>query len=733
VYFHKYPHPSNFRFEAQPKVQVRELAPGITSLEPATDPWEGTAVAGLEISSRGLFGTCGPASLFAFARRSTDRFYGLGEKWTGFEHSDKSFKFWNTDVWADFSPAEYKHLSPPPDPVYANIPYLILKRGNVFTGLLLDTHEPATISTRNHGVAGGHMDVAERESEFWLATQVGGARLLIFEGPSLAELTRRFQSYVGTTPLPPTWALGYQQCRWGYESESDLRRLDQKFDEHKIPCDALWLDIGHMEGFRVFTYAKANFGEPSEVMQELSAKGRRVVPIIDPGVKLDPEFGVYQRGVEREAFCKNPEGLDYVGMVWPGESVFPDFSLPEVREWWAEETAAFAQSGIGGAWIDMNDPATGSVDLDQMLFNHGKEPHHTYHNAYALGMAEATKEGFRRALTGERTFLLSRSACLGLQEHAAVWTGDNYSNYAHLRACVATTLNLALSGIPFNGPDVGGFGGNTTPELLRAWTKACFLFPFMRNHAEITARDQEPWAFDELTLEVVRRFIRLRYRLRPYLYNLFWEQHRSGEAILRPLFYDFESDGQFDLTDDAFMVGPSILHAPFLEEGQSTRSVELPGGTAWLDVFADEWITGGRTLHVDAAEDCTPLYVRDQSILPLARIAPGSHAFHGEAVDFHVFLQGDTEATCRYVFDDGLSATTENVSEVELRARRQGSQIDLQTTWLQQGYSESAKFQIVVPSDIERVTVDGEALAEVPSAEALVAVEPILPQWKTFA
>ena len=208
--------------------------------------------------------------------------------------------------------------------------------------------------------------------------------------------------------------------------------------------------------------------------------GRKVIPIIDPGVKFERGYSVYESGHRAKAFCENPQGREYVGLVWPGETVFPDFSLKPARDWWAKQVRDFASLGIQGAWLDMNDPSTGPADNGDMLFDHGRKTHDTYHNQYALGMAMASRQGFLEAHPDERTFMLCRSGSTGSNRYTAIWTGDNYSNYHHLKNSIATTLNLALSGIPFNGPDAGGFGGDTFPELIRDWYKAGFLFPVMR-------------------------------------------------------------------------------------------------------------------------------------------------------------------------------------------------------------------------------------------------------------
>jgi alpha-glucosidase len=687
----------------------------------------------LSSASGRFFGQCGPASIFEFLREEGDLFYGMGEKWTGLEHSGKTTKFWNTDVWADFNENSFIQSKPAPDPVYLSIPYLILRRRDVYLGFLLDNPRATFISTGLRVSIADQMDVTPAGEEFaeaiikgaekaeerthaaphgflHLGCEEGQPNLYIIVGPSLAELTRKMQKLMGTTPRPPVWALGYHQCRWGYESERDLVELDSEFRKHAVPVDGLWLDIDYMRGYRVFTFESKHFPHPEDAIARLAKNGRKVVPIIDPGVKLDKAYDVYQRGRKEMAFCLNPQRKEFVGLVWPGETVFPDFSLGTARQWWAREVARFVRRGIQGAWLDMNDPATGPADNKDMLFDRGRKDHASYHNQYALGMAMATREGFLQAHPDLRPFLLSRSGFTGSNRYTAIWTGDNYSNYIHLRNSIPTTLNLALSGIPFNGPDIGGFGGDTTPELMIDWFKAGFLFPFFRNHSFKDTRRQEPWAFGGRVLKVLRRYIRLRYRFRPYLYQLFLEHERTGEAILRPLFYDFPdtSERPLGLVDDQFMVGPRVLQAPFVEERQKSRAVILPGKDRWYDLTEGAWREGENKIQVPARYSDTPIYVRDGSILPLARLGPESNTFHGGQVDFHVFISADGAASTRYEFDDGTTfAFQKGIStEVEITAERTKDGLAIASRVLRDS-AGPPKFTFTAPAEIRRMTING--------------------------
>jgi alpha-glucosidase len=672
----------------------------------------------LESLPIGFFGQNGEASIFQFKREEGTQFYGMGEKWTGFEHSKKITKFWNTDVFADFTKPSYTEGKPASDPVYLSIPYLVIKRGNTYVGLLLDNPHATFIATGLNISIANQMNLPTKESIILLGSERGQPNLYLIYGPSLRELTQKMQQLMGTTPLPPAWSLGYHQCRWGYKSAADLNALDINFRKHKIPVDGLWLDIDFMDNYKVFTLNKQHFPQPKQNLAKLTQAKRRVVPIFDPGVKLQAGYPVYERGEKANAFCLNSQGNHYVGLVWPGESVFPDFSLKNARDWWAGEVAKFARQGITSAWLDMNDPSTGFADNQEMLFDHGRQPHDYYHNQYALGMAMATRQGFLAVRPNERPFLLSRSGFTGSNKYTAIWTGDNCSNYYHLRNGLATSLNLALSGIPFNGGDIGGFAGDTNAPLIRDWYKAGFLLPFFRNHCIKGARQQEPWAFDAKTLSVSRRYIQLRYRLRPYLYQLFAEHELTGEAIIRPLFYDFADTKEqpLGLIADQFMVGSHIMQAPFVDKSLPKRKVLLPGKTHWFSISDGKWLTGGKNINVSASLADTPWYIRDGAILPAARTAPHEHEHRLQKIDFQLFFNRVNQSSINYVFDDGLTFDYQRGkrSGITLTVSRTGSKLAVQWQHTQQGYGKG-NFTFTTLGNITEVLINGRKAKIIPA------------------
>jgi alpha-glucosidase len=473
---------------------------------------------------------------------------------------------------------------------------------------------------------------------------------------SAIELVRRFQRLSGTTPRPPVWALGHHQCRFGYAAPEDLEEVAFQSDHAGIPTSGLWLDIDCMRGFRVFTLDPALWGDdPAPRIAALQADGRRVVPILDPGVKDEPGFPVRDSGDAAGAWCLTPEGIPYVGFVWPGETLFPDYATAAGSRWWAGQVEAFTRVGFHGYWLDMNDPAVGPVELEPMRFAAGRLPHAAWHSQYGMGMAEATHAGMLQARPDERPFLLARSGWTGCQRTTALWTGDNLSSGRHMAGSLATTLNLALSGVPMNGPDVPGFGGDATEELALRWYQLGFLFPFLRNHCLKGARGQEPWTLAEPQRRHVAHLIRLRQKLIPYLYQGWIAQERAGEPMLRPmlLHWDRIAGREMDRCADQFLVGPDLLHAPLTTVQGGERDVALPPG-GWFDLRDGSWLDGDRVVRTDGSWH-TPLYARRGAVVAMQPGLPRDHRVDLGVVEFHAFLRDGDVGTAVYEADDGIS------------------------------------------------------------------------------
>lgn len=629
------------------------------------------------------FGICARNSIFCFEYHKSDQYFGLGEKaFDRLEVSQMRTKFWNTDALGDFPYGQWKEG--PADPYYVSIPYLVLRRGDYWVGLLL--HNPCApfFDTGSDPSFFGNLD---ENRMLTLGAEDGLPVLYVLVARSLAELTCRFNQMVGLPDRPPLWSLGYQQCRWGYDGEADLLRIDEKLVANKIPNHGIWLDIDYMDGYRVFTYSKAEFPRGvASTLAKLAPNNRVVCPIIDPGVKDDPNYEVFQSGMKADIFCRTPQGGAYRGFVWPGLTVYPDFSMPEGRDWWAGYAAKFLNDGWAGAWLDMNDPSTGAIDPTAMLFRRGTEPHIMFRNQYALGMQMATRDGFLTAKPNQRPFLLSRSGYVGTSQFSAIWTGDNVSTRYYLKAHIPQTLNLGLSGIPFCGNDIGGFANDTEEELMLDWVRAYFLLPFFRIHSMHANRPQEPWTFSGPAMREIRQYIRLRYRLLPHIYNLLVEYTTTGNPIWRPVQFHHESR---QVRDDVFLVGEDILQAPFLEEGKG-REATLPGRRAWFDARDGTWAKPGRvTLERSTGE--SPVWFRDGAIIPTLPNVVDDNTCDLREQELHFFSQSKGgEVIVRA--DDGVSFGYQRGEEscVRVSLTRRGDAYSISTDELSSGFGSIA-------------------------------------------
>lgn len=669
--------------------------------------WEGVSLLRSKLG-RG-FGVCGSKWVMAFEFHEADRFYGLGQKHLGLELSRRRTKFWNTDEFGDF-PASVVE-SGRPDPSYASFPVLIVRHADLWAAVVIDNPHGVFVNT------GATESIFQPGAgpfvpELFFGSRDGAPDVWFLADATPAGLVRNIQALQGRVEPPPVWALGHHQCRWGYRNHDDLKRLADAFEHHEIPNDGLWLDIDYMDGFRVFTVDPAHFLDLNQQLADLASQGYRVVPILDPGLRQDPEYPVYAAAKEADLLCHTPEGGDYVGYVWPGYTVFPDFSLPETREFWANQVKALTDRGFGGYWIDMNDPSTGSVPHDDMRFGRGSLPHSAYHNQYALGMAEGTKRGLKASRPNERPFVLSRSAYLSSGRHTALWMGDNVSNEHHLKTSVPMALNLSISGMPFVGPDVPGFAGDASNELMRTWYKLGFLFPFFRNHSIKTAADQEPWSRDGLTTRVVTEYIRLRYKLLPYLYQTFLQQSEAGDPILRPVWYHDPSPA-FDRTEDMFYVGDSLLQAPFTT-AEANRTVLVPRharGNRWYDVQNRRFVEAGEvTRHRNTAET-TPLFLASPSLLPLQRGVRKTNANELQRLDLLILLEAGQMVEGVYQYDDGLTEAWREgrVSRFEWKAQWEGDRVAVTLTSPVRALGGlNVRFVVLSPQKVEGIRLNGK-------------------------
>lgn len=662
----------------------------------------------LRTAPKAGFGLSAEASMWQFKVPAGARFFGMGEKnLDRTELSGMRTKWWNVDVWSDFHVGQWNESES--DPSYFTTPYVAVRLDRKWVGLLLHNPAPTFMSTPGADPSRVFVEWQNTPEELIVGSESGEPNLWLIVADTLAELTRKLQKLVGVTALPPMWALGYHQSRWGYGGEDDLLDLDRRLERNRIPCSGLWLDLDYMDGYRIFTVASDMFPNGVQsVADKLAENRRRIVPIIDPGVKQEPGYPVYDDGRARGAFCLNPEGGEFVGLVWPGETVFPDFSRADVREWWTGYAREFRKIGFGAAWVDMNDPSTGPVDPSGMLFDRGQVAHAEHRNQYALGMQMATWQGFLEAKPGERPFLLSRSGFVGSSRYGAIWTGDNVSNDFYLRLSVTTALSMSISGLPFMGADIGGFGGDSGESLMTRWMQAAFLHPFCRNHATQSSTPQEPFVYGKGTRDLLAHYIRLRYRLLPYLYQVFIEHEERRDPVLRPMNLAFE-DPALDGLDDQYMVGPSLLHAPILSAGGSRRGVVLPGSSRWWDARTGDWVRPGHH-DIRVGRDATPLYVRHGSIVPIQREDPIVADVDLLNPAFLVALSAEVggSASATYFADDGLSYQYRDGvrSALRVHAGVAGRSLSIQTEAISQGFGVIDPV-FLLTDEFDSVTVNG--------------------------
>ena len=457
----------------------------------------------------------------------------------------------------------------------------------------------------------------ENADYYYFGADNGNLDYYFIGGESLGDILGGYTSLTGKTPMPQLWTLGYQQSRWSYAPHTRVLELKENFRKHDIPCDVIHLDIDYMDNYKVFTWDEERFPEQKKFVKELKEDGFKVVTIIDPGVKKEKNYSIYEEGLKNHYFATDKDGVTYVNKVWPGDSVFPDFSKAETRTWWAKNQKLMLDSGVSGIWNDMNEPASfnGPLPDDVQFENEGRNTDHTeIHNVYGHLMGKATYEGLKEN-SGKRPFVITRAAYAGSQKYSTVWTGDNQSFWEHLRMSIPMLLNLGMSGMGFCGTDVGGFSFDCTGELLSRWVQVGCFTPLFRNHSCIHTRDQEPWAFDKETLDINRKYIKLRYKLLPYLYDLMWKGENTGLPIMRPLVLHYTSDKNVHEINDQFLFGENILVAPVMEQGKKHRTVYLPEGK-WIDYWTKEVIEGGRLIIKDAPLDTCPMFIKSGSIIP---------------------------------------------------------------------------------------------------------------------
>jgi len=579
-----------------------------------------------------------------------EHFYGLGEKAARLDKRRSSFVNWNSDT---------PGYTEGKDPIYQTIPFYVGLQRGVAYGIFFDNSYRSYFDF-------GHSS----QRRAWFGAEGGELNYYFFYGPSIKKILGRYADLTGHMQLPPLWALGNQQSRWSYYPDTMIEDVVREYRTRDLPLDVVHLDIDYMNGYRVFTFNKQRFSDPKAFTDRLASKGVKVITIVDPGVKYQPQpnperYSVFEQGIEKNFFQHRRNGNLFVPRVWPGESVFVDFTLPEARRWWGDLHRAYTDNGVSGIWNDMNEPSdfvdqTGKNQLDVISNDEGEKTSHAKNrNVFALLMARATYEGLERLKPNSRPYVITRAAYAGIQRYSTMWTGDTNSTWDSLALNIPMFASLGLSGEPFVGSDVGGFIGRANGELLVRSYQVSFLAPFCRNHKTNDGYDQEPWRFGSYYEDIIRKYLKLRYTLLPYLYTTLEEAHSTGVPLFRPLVLNYPDDANTYNLDDEFMVGDDLLIAPILKPDLTRRLVYLPKGT-WYDYWTNKKLTGGTMVNIDAPLETVPMFVRSGAVIPTGPSLNYVGEKKMDPMTFNIYPDEKGSANGTLYEDDGLTPAYKN-------------------------------------------------------------------------
>lgn len=652
-----------------------------------------------------------------------EHFYGLGEKAARLDKRRGRFTMWNTD-----KPAYVEG----DDPIYQSVPFYIgLDSGEAY-GIYFDN------SYRSYFDFG-------RSSQEYMSFSAEGGELdyYFFWGPSVKKVIERYTELLGRMPMPPLWSLGNQQSRWSYYPDTLAEEIVRQYREHDLPLDVLYLDIHFMNGYRVFTWDRKNFPDPKGFTERLAKLGVKVVTIVDPGVKAqspevaakeaptthpelapqDDSYYVYNQGIERNFFLKRKSGELYVGEVWPGKSVFTDYTIAEARQWWGSLLSSYTDNGVAGIWNDMNEPSdfidqTGKSQMDVVSYDNGRKTSHAKNrNLFALLMARATYEGLEKLFPNKRPFVLTRAGFAGIQRYSATWTGDNTSTWEAMALSLPMFQSLGLSGQSFVGSDIGGFIGRSDGELLTRWYQIGFLTPFCRNHKEISGYDHEPWRFGSYYEEIIRKYLKLRYRMLPFIYTGLEESHRTGLPLFRPLLFNYQTDTNLLNLDDQFMLGRDLMVAPILKPNQTSRLVYLPEGE-WYDYWTAKKYQGKQMIRFEAPLETVPMFVRAGGGLVMGPEMNyvGEKPFN--PLTFKLYLNSEAEAQSSVYEDDGESNDYKKGAFKRTEVKIKQSEIDLKVEGSYKTGDRSLILEVFTEKKPTQIKLNGKLLNEIDAKKA---------------
>ena len=611
--------------------------------------------------------------------------YGLGEMPRGINKRGWHYITNNTD--------ESRH-SEDKLSFYGAHNFLLVRDGSTCFGLFVDF--PGKV----------YYDIGyTRHDLFSFHTETPDYDLYLLSGGNENAICKEFRTLIGRSYIPPKWAFGLAQSRWGYKTEEDVREVARQYKEHDLPLDMICMDIDYMQDYADFTVNKERFSDLAKLSADLKAQGIRLVPIIDAGVRIDPNDSTCTEGLEKGYFCKKADGTPFVAAVWPGKAYFADFLRPEVREWFGHKYKALTDCGIEGFWNDMNEPSLfysperlraflndmaalrekdnieqeeffprvvgGAMGLmnspaDYASFYHEvdgqKVRHDQVHNLYGGSMTRAAGEAFADLRPGQRTLLYSRSSFIGSHRYGGIWLGDNNSSWAQLLANIQMMPSVQMCGFLYSGADLCGFSSDTTPDLALRWLEFGLLTPLMRNHSAVGTRMQEYYRFPEV-LPAVRNMIRLRYALLPYLYSEFMKAALENTSYFRPLAFDYPDDPNAREVEDQLLLGEGLMAAPVYVQNAHGRHVYLPEPMKLLRLRAvddyDEEILPAGHHYIRCALDEVLLFLRPGHIIPVAQPANNTSELDDASLTLWSFLPDGESAEYRMYRDDGVTTEYE--------------------------------------------------------------------------
>ncbi len=563
-----------------------------------------------------------------------EKFIGLGEKTGNLDRRGSSYVNWNTDV-PDHTPTT--------DPLYETFPFFIGLHSGLTYGLFFDnTH-------KSYFDFGATAD--DRMS--WFGADAGDMNYYFFGAQSVAQIIEDYTWLTGRMEMPPLWSLGYQQCRWSYESAAEVLDIAENFRKENIPADVMYCDIDYMDHYKIFTWNKETFADPKGMIDKLKAMNFHLVTIVDPGIKVEPGYKQYDEGIAKNYFATYPDGEKYVADVWPGRCHFPDFFRDDVRKWWGASFTALTQPGVEGFWNDMNEPAAWGQDIPWMV-KFGDYYMPEVRNAYGMEMARATYEGTKKLLGNKRPFVLTRAAYSGTQRYSAVWTGDNSAYDAHMLLGQRLVNSLGITGMSLVGVDIGGFSGDPTPALMVRWNSLGVYTPMFRNHAMKGTKYREPWRWGKENEAIIKKDIEQRYRLLPYIYSSFYQSHQTGIPVSRTLAINYTQDTTiFDTKyQNQFLFGDAVMVAP-VESTRFTEDVYLPEGE-WYRLSTGEKFEGSKVIVAEAPLTDLPVFIKAGAIIPMQNVIQSTNEKGDGILEINLWY-GKKASSFVYYEDDGSS------------------------------------------------------------------------------